>query len=363
MSTINVGNVNTNSVNGGQIAGFRNKIINGGMVIDQRNSGGSITPTNGQYSLDRWNCQLSQASKYSVQQNAGSVTPPQNFTHYIGATSLSAYSIGASDAFGFLYQTEGYDTAFLNWGRSDAQTATLSFWVRSSLTGTFGGSFRNATAARSYVFSYTIDSANTWEYKEITVTGDTTGTWQTTTSAGILIWFSFGDGSNALTTAGSWNAGNYRSVTGQTNLVGTNGATFYLTGVQLELGSTATTFEQRNIGTELALCQRYGWAANTGPNAPIAVGQAVSTNQAQIFIHPPVTMRVAPTLYAGTAADYDLYNAGGGAIAVTAISNAVSGNKCNLLNVSVSSGLVSGNACEMRCDSAGGSQLFFDAEL
>ena len=238
---------------------FRNKIINGACVIDQRNAGASITPSTGSsFAVDRFVFQPSVASKFSLQQNAGSVTPPVGFTNYLGATSLSAYSIGASDYFNLGQNIEGFNFADMQWGTANAKTITLSFWVRSSLTGTFGVSFRNDNADRNYQASYTISSANTWEQKTITVAGDTSGTWTgATNGTGLRLGFGLGIGSTYSTTAGAWSAGNYFGLTGATSVVGTNTATFYITGVQLEAGTTASPFEYRQYGTELALCQRY----------------------------------------------------------------------------------------------------------
>jgi hypothetical protein len=236
--------------------GFKNRIINGAMMIDQRNAGASVNG-NGVYTLDRWYAQASQNNKFTVQKNAGSVTPPLGFTNYLGVTSSSAYTVGSGEQFNLLQGIEGFNTADLNWGTANAATVTLSFWVRSSLTGTFGGSLQNATQNRSYPFSYTISAANTWEQKSITITGDTSGTWNTTNGAGIYMWFGLGVGSSVSGTAGSWSGSNYTSATGATSVVGTSGATFYITGVQLEKGSTATSFDYRPYGTELALCQRY----------------------------------------------------------------------------------------------------------
>jgi hypothetical protein len=238
--------------------GFRNRIINGAMVIDQRRAGASVTPTaDPTYTLDRWAAGLSQASKFSVQQNAGSVTPPVGFINYLGITSLSAYSIGAGDYFSMYQRIEGFNTTDLAWGTANAAPVTLSFWVRSSLTGTFGGSLKNSAATRSYPFAYTISSANTWEQKSVTVAGDTSGTWLTNNGIGVVVTLSFGVGTTYSGTAGAWAGSNLLSATGATSVVGTNGATFYITGVQLEKGSTATSFDYRPYGTELALCQRY----------------------------------------------------------------------------------------------------------
>ena len=239
--------------------GFKNRILNGSMMIDQRNAGASVTLTTlyNTYTLDRWVGTITQASKYSVQQNAGSVTPPAGFINYLGVTSLSSYSVISSDVFSMTQMIEGLNTTDLGWGAAGASTVTLSFWVRSSLTGTFGGSISNSAQDRSYPFSYTISSANTWEQKTITISGDTSGTWLKTSGIGIRVQFSLGVGSSSLGTVNTWNAGNYYAASGATSVVGTNGATFYLTGVQLEKGSTATSFDYRPYGTELQLCQRY----------------------------------------------------------------------------------------------------------
>jgi len=240
----------------GSLSG-RNRIINGAMVVDARNAGASVTPTASVYSMDRWQIAISQSSKLSFQQNAGSVTPPAGFSNYLGITSLSSYSVAAGDYFLINQFIEGFNTADLAWGTASASAVTLSFWVRSSLTGTFGGCLDNDGNARSYPFSYTISAANTWEKKTITIAGDTSGTWLTNNGKGIGVRFSLGTGSTYTTTAGAWASGAYFNATGATSVVGTNGATFYITGVQLEAGSVATPFERRSYGQELMLCQRY----------------------------------------------------------------------------------------------------------
>ena len=291
---------------------FRNRIINGDMRIDQRNAGASITPISAQYSVDRWACALSQASKYTVQQNAASVTPPTGFKNYLGATSSSAYSVLTGDAF-YLYQgIEGLNVADLAWGTANAQTVTLSFWVRSSLTGTFGGSIINSAANRSYPFAYTINSANTWEKETITIAGDTSGTWLTTNGAGLYLIFSLGAGATNSGTAGAWAGSTFYSATGATSVVGTNGATFYITGVQLEKGSTATSFDYRPYGDELSLCQRYYYriSAANSQFAEYGSGYIRSTTLSEVLTVFPVSMRTAPTALeqSGTAAHYGVLN-------------------------------------------------------
>ena len=276
--------------------GFKNRIINGAMVVDQRNAGASVTPTTSAYTLDRWQVVLTQASKVSVQQNAGSVTPPTGFSNYLGITSLAATSVGASDFFFVQQIVEGFNTSDFAFGSASAATVTLSFWVRSSLTGTFGGALYGASGTRSYAFTYTISAANTWEQKTVTIAGSTSGTWLTNNGGGIQVIFGLGVGSSFSQTAGSWqNTGNI-SATGATSVVGTNGATFYITGVQLEKGSTATSFDYRPYGTELALCQRY-YFRNTGSlYAMHGVGTVFSTTQADVYTKFPVSMRIIPTV-------------------------------------------------------------------
>ena len=237
---------------------MKNRIINGAMVIDQRNAGASITPTTDTYLVDRWKCNVSASSKYSAQQNAGSVTPPAGFTNYFGVTSLSAYTVSGGETFGIFQTIEGYNTADLNWGTANAKTVTLSFWVRSSLTGTFGLCIVNGYASTySYPVTYTISAANTWQQISITIPGPTAGSWNTTNGTGMSIYFGLGVGPTYSGPSGSWANNQYYGATGATSVVGTNGATWYITGVQLEVGSTATAFEWRPYGTELQLCQRY----------------------------------------------------------------------------------------------------------
>jgi len=241
-----------------QFSGFKNRIINGAMVIDQRNAGAASANTISGYFLDRWQILQSTTGKLIAQQNAGSVTPPLGFNNYLGITSQSAYSVGAGDFYFIVQYIEGFNTADLGFGTANAKTITLSFQVYSSLTGTFGGSLRNATNNRSYPFTYTVSSANTWTPVSVTIAGDTTGTWVGATNGiGLQVIFGLGVGSTYSGTAGAWAGVNYISATGATSVVGTNGATFYITGVQLEKGSTATSFDYRPYGTEENLCLRY----------------------------------------------------------------------------------------------------------
>jgi hypothetical protein len=311
----------TGSLNTPNTFGFKNRIINGGMVIDQRNAGASVTPVNGQYLVDRFWAGCSVASKYSVQQNAGAVTPPVGFTKYLGATSLSAYSVVSSDALTLRQTIEGFNIADLGWGTANAQTVTLSFWVRSSLTGTFGGALNNSGYVRSYPFTYTISVANTWEQKTIIIAGDTSGTWATGSFAGVIVGWSLGAGTTLSGTAGSWATATYTSATGAVSVVGTSGATFYITGVQLEKGSVATSFDQRAYSQELAMCQRY-YQQVTGSNNYRITGQLYGTTAGKVTMPYYVTMRAAPTLTTnGLVAEA----IGTGPTTYTAVANVLSG--------------------------------------
>ena len=285
------------SLGAGNATRFKNRIINGDMRVDQRNAGASVTITATAYTLDRWSAYCGGvSSKFSVQQNSGSVTPPVGFINYLGAVSASAYSVSSTDRFGLSQTIEGLNASDLAWGTASAKTITLSFWVYSSLTGTFGGAVTNYAGARSYPFSYSIPTANTWTQISVTIAGDTSGTWLTTNSGFGTVYFSIGAGSTYSGTAGAWAAADYRSATGAVSVVGTNGATFYITGVQFEIGSAASSFEVVDYTTQLAMCQRY-FEKNSdvidGTNGP--VGFYSRTNWFY-----KVTKRTTPTITAAS---------------------------------------------------------------
>ena len=291
------GQVNTDIVSdssGGKLAPissvFRNRIINGAMVIDQRNAGASTTPSDGNYTLDRWKMELGGGGAYSVQQ---STTAPTGFANSMLITVTTAdSSIAAGDYYDFVQFIEGFNTADLGFGTANAKTVTLSFWVQSSLTGTFSGSLRNSAANRSYPFTYTISSANTWTQVSATIAGDTTGTWVGSTNGrGLCVFFDLGSGSSSAGTANTWQTGNLTKATGSVNLIATNGATFYITGVQLEVGSSATGFEYRQYTTEFTLCQRYYQKLGNATG----VGNWYNNTAIQVIFNFPVIMRTAPT--------------------------------------------------------------------
>ena len=348
--------------------GFRNRIINGDMRIDQRNAGAATANTISGYTLDRWTVSQSTTGKLIAQRNAGSVTPPAGFSNYLGVTSQSAYSVSAGDYYMIYQMIEGFNTADLAWGTASAQTVTMSFWVRSSLTGTFGGSLQNNATNRGYPFTYSISAANTWEQKTVTIAGDTTGTWETGNQTGIRVQFGLGVGATYSGTAGAWAAANLITATGATSVVGTNGATFYITGVQFEAGTVASPFERRDYGRELIMCQRYYYKNfPSATNAVFGTGFNANTTTAAGFVNFPVTMRSAPSALeqSGTANQY--------MIAYTATSAACSSVPtfssatvyASSISFTVASGLTAGQSIQLRTDSSNGinAYLAWSAEL
>jgi len=271
--------------------GFKNRIINGAMLVNQR--GGTVTGNDSAYSLDRWKASCVPDGKFTMQQSS---TAPTGFINSMLVTSTSAYSVASSDFIGIRQDIEGLNCTDLAWGTAQAKTITLSFQVYSSLTGNFGGSLFNNAGNRSYPFSYTISSANTWTTVSVTIAGDTSGTWLTTNGRGICVFFSLGSGSSNSGTANAWAGSFLAQPTGSTSVVGTNGATFYITGVQLEVGSTATSFDYRPYTTELSLCYRYCYALYKGDNIYYATAGYYTSTDVRTQIQMPVNMRTTPTI-------------------------------------------------------------------
>ena len=308
------GDAQVQSLNGGPLDGSRNRVINGAMMISERwGLAGRVIPlTTSDYTLDRWGAQATVAGRLRVQQNGGATAPPVGFSDYLRVDTQSPHSSIASDYFSLFQPVEGYNVVDLAWGTASAKTVTLSFWARSSLTGTHSGSFANSGGARTYVFTFSINSANTWEYKTITVPGDTTGSWGFSNDVGLIFRYDLGSGSSYRGTAGSWSSNNFTGATGAVSIVGTTGAFLDITGVQLEAGTIATPFVYRNYTEEMMMCQRYYGRYSVGSGGgSSAAGYYAST----IFRTP---MRVAPTCtvlsnvagtlssFANTTTDYTL---------------------------------------------------------
>ena len=305
---------------------LRNRIINGAMVIDQRNAGASVTVNsqNDTYSVDRFlGAGQTTDGVYTLQR---STIAPSGFANSLLATVTTAdASVGVSQYYFLAQKIEGFNVSDFGFGAASASTITLSFWVRSSVTGTYGGALANGAYNRSYPFTYTISSANTWEQKIVTIVGDTTGTWLTDNGIGLRVYWGLGVGSDNAGTAGSWTARGNASATGCVNWISTNGATFYITGVQLEVGTVATPFERRLYGTELALCQRYClvWRPQVNSGATsfptIATGYASSTSGANGIVQTPVALRATPTISFSGAIFFAAGNANGTLVSVPTV--------------------------------------------
>jgi len=286
-----MGEVLTNS----QIGGRRNMIINGSQIVAQRGTG-AVT-SNVSFPVDRWQITNSSGASISVQQNSD-VPSGEGFAFCTKYTVTSADSgvTGTEDAL-FRQHIEGQDITQLAWGTSSAKTVTLSFYVKSSLTGTFGGALKNSDNSRAYPFTYTISSANTWEYKTITIVGETSGTWLSTNGIGVRVVFSMGSGSDRLGTAGAWSTNNNDGATGQTQVVETVNATWQITGVQFEIGK-ATPFEHRSFGEELSLCHRYYQEFNFDTHGyNVTNGGAASSSQSKfLYTYYGGVMRATPSI-------------------------------------------------------------------
>ena len=291
-----------------QLAGNRNKIINGAMMIDQRNAGASVTVSNGSFITDRFKGYTT-TGVYAGQQVSDA---PAGFTKSLKLTVTSAQaSLGSGDYYAIVQNIEGNNIADLNWGTANAASVTLSFWVKSSLTGTFSWTFQNPGFI-TYVGTFSISAANTWQKVTASISGPTSGTWATDTSTGIFFCIGLGNGSTYSTsTVNQWTSGNVFGATGQVNFISTNGATFYITGVQLEKGATATPFENRLYGTELALCQRYYFKLVNGNSQYVGTNNNWNTAQGQSVVSFPVSMRSAPSLDANSGTAYWRIDAAG----------------------------------------------------
>lgn len=362
-SIVDASGGNTAQINGATPTAYntmgRNRIINGDMRIDQRNAGASVS--NGAaaytYSVDRFSGYGTSASKFTMQQ---STTAPTGFVNSTVVTSSAATTPGSGDAYGFLQRIEGTNVSDLAFGSASAKTVTISFWVRSSITGTYAVALTNSGYGRCYPAQYTISAANTWEYKTVTIAGDTSGTWLTTTGIGAEVWFDLGSGSNFNGTANSWNGSLKVRTSSSANWIGTNGATFYITGVQLEVGSVATEFERRPYGTELALCQRY--YQKLAGSESVGIGAYTTATRVDTVVNFTCEMRVPPTITTGSGGSYWYAYANGTIDYFDSWSG--SGRTKYWCNLYVTSGVSasSGAACQVQTNNAGAT-VIADAEL
>ena len=347
---------------------FQNRIINGAMTIDQRNAGASVSLTSGGgvgYPADRWYVENFTDGTATVQQVADA---PTGFSNSIKYTVTATDSSLASDQSAFMQQRiEGFNTSDLMFGTANAQTVTVSFWVKSSVTGTFGVALANSAYDRGYPVAFTVNAANTWEQKTATITGDTSGTWiGATNGVGIRVSFGLAAGSARVATSGAWSASTVLGVSGQVNLMATNGATFQVTGVQLEVGSTATSFDYRPYGTELQLCQRYyynifGTAVDF---QAFGCGVWLSSTVGKVLIDLPVPLRSVPTLEAASIRLFDAAASTTRSATGFSIAFTVTPTNKAFIDVTVgSSSSAAGDACLAVLNTSTSARIGFSSEL
>ena len=359
-TTLVVNSNNFSNVNGN----WRNRIINGAMVIDQRNAGAAVT-TDGAFPVDRWKQNMSGGGVISGQR---STVAPAGFVNSLSQTvSTADSSIAAGDYYYLTQNIEGFNVADLGWGTASAQSITVSFQVRSSVTGTYAVAFGNSAFNRLYVATYTINAANTWETKTVTIAGDTSGTWLTDNGIGLRVYFDLGSGSayNA-SSSGAWlGAGVGIRLSSTVNWIATSGATFYITGVQLEAGSVASPFERRDYGRELMMCQRYYVKLGTDGASFASWGNGVAnaSNSVQgCVVRLPVTMRTQPSVDFSTIRVYD----GLGAAAISSLSSVTALSNSNAIGFDASLGsstLTAGKPVTVQANNSTSGYIAASAEL
>jgi hypothetical protein len=332
-----------------QFTGFKNRIINGAMVIAQR--GTAAVTTNGAFPVDRWVQFMSGGGVITGIQDSDVPSSAFQYSTKLTATTADA-SIAAADFYALNHNIEGFNAADLGFGTATASTVTLSFWVKSSVTGTYAVALYNSAGTRGYPATYTISVANTWTFISLTIPGDTGGTWLKDNGTGITIRYDLGTGSNGNGTANTWNtSGTFAAsrTSSTVNWISTLNATFFITGVQLEKGSTATSFDYRPYSTELQLCQRYYQFLNRG-----LCGGAESATQIAVAGVCTIPMRASPTIaLAQTTPQFisagTIFNGSGSAITDSNINF-----DSYHLRISGFSGLTAGRACVARFGSGGG---------
>jgi len=348
-------------------AGRRNLIINGAMNVSQRGTSAVTIPYNDEtYVVDRFVHYESGSGAFTAQQVADA---PAGFVNSLKITVTTAdTSVASGEYYWTQQQIEGYQTIPLAWGTSDAKPLTISFWVKSSVTGTFGAALSNGAFNYGYPFTYDINSANTWEYKTLTVAGPTAGTWPTNNTRSLRIYFDHGSvNTYASAYNGQWVSAGRNNATGGVDLINTLNATWQVTGVQLELGKVATPFEHRSYGEELALCQRYYYkidsALNNAPYQRYAVVSIETSTNAEAFFSHPVTMRTSPTLEASAAANFHIFAANTATVLSVNMSIDQSSPSTTGLVLAVASGLTAGQVGLLNSNNNNTSYIAFTAEL
>jgi hypothetical protein len=319
-------------------AGRRNILYNGAFEIAQR--GTSFTNVdNSDYTLDRWKIIEGSTAVFTATQ---STDAPNGFAHSLKLDVTTADSSVAASDYCILNQPlEGYDIISFAAGTTDAKYHSLSFWVKSNVTGTYIAALRYEPSGYESGQAYTIDHADTWEYKTVVFPPQTltTPTYDNSGRMSLFFWLLAGSnysGGSSLETG--WSTTNNTRAVGQTNLVASTDNEFYITGVQLELGKVATPFEHRSYGEELALCQRYYWRVAEGSGARIAGGGYYSTTGFQAPVVFPVTMRAGPTLEIATGTNYFVINTNSNDYVNDLTIDAVTAKSCSVYNSDEASG-------------------------
>ena len=338
----------------------RNLIINGSHDVNQRDQG-SFTPSHNDFCTDRWRMELSDASKYTAEQSS---TSPDGFQKSLKITSSSAFTPASDDYFLVTQDIEGYNSAPAAFGSSAAKSVTLSFWVRSSLTGTFACAIRNSAFNRTHIKEYTISTADTWEHKTLTFPGITDGTWNTGSTVGIRVHWSLGAGSDFHGAADTTLNTNDFATSSSTNVVATNSATWFMTGAQFELGATATPFEHRSYSDELARCQRYFRRLCEGASYAAAPGSGTGTSSTNAWhnIHLIPEMRTVPTLSDWSNLRNDDVS-GGTAVTALSLTTSMSSTEAVFLQATSASSLTAHRPYFLLANNTSSAKLDLSAEL
>ena len=352
------GITNLPSINSGQLAGSRNKIINGAMEINQR--GTAAVDADQKFPSDRFKTAEAGGGNMTGQVVADAPASFRNSIKVIASTADDCSQ--AADEYRIMHRIEGNNVVDLYYGNSGAKTITLSFYVKSSLTGNFPVGLENAASNRSHVKEYIINSANTWEKKSVTFVGDETGTWLITNGTGLTVSFVLGAGTNYTGTIDSWQGSRLYRGSSSVQMMATVNATWFVTGVQLEVGSTATDFEYRSFGEELALCQRYCFVMAPSTNASVAPAFARSTTVAFGIAELPVTMRTTPSLAFSANNDFQVQFLGSVATSTAMAASPELHKNMIAFTATVSSGLTAGQGMYIR-DLNGGATITAAAEL
>jgi hypothetical protein len=278
---------------------FRNIVINGDMQIAQRSTSVASITTTGYYTVDRWQTAIASLGTWTMSQSTD-VPTGQGFANSLKYDCTTADAAPSANDLMYLSTAfEGQNLQYLKKGTANALPLTLSFWVKSTKTGTFIAELFDNNNTRQISKSYTVNTTNTWEFKTVTFAGDTTGAFTNDNGVSLYINFFLGAGTNytsgTLNTSWASNTNTNRAV-GQVNCADSTANDFLITGVQLEAGEQASGFEFMPFDIDLMRCQRYYQFIGGIENAEIANGLSTAATQSEFLIRYMTTMRTAPTI-------------------------------------------------------------------